>query len=523
MAHASKPALEALHVEEGLHIHPALPPGVKVDGGILLDAGLKNEHQLAVAKDGHTVLLPQPSGNPEDPLRWSYRKKHAILFTLAYGAFVADAVSGSCTSLIVAQGIDWQMNPNTVNHANTINILLLGVGALFYVPLSTWWGRAPTIFWTAFISVFLNLGVALCPGWSEYHITRVVQGLFSNAPPSIAIGFIRDIFFFHERARKIGIWTALFIASPYLGPLFGNFMLAGLGQWRPVLWLGFAMQTAFLVCCILFLDESWYNRDVADELQPPRGNRVLDRLSRVAGIWQIRHHQYFYTLKHSITTFAQAILKPVLLIVYFNYFICFGWAIGINVSTAILFATPIQFGGYGYDFKQLGFLYFTPVVGILLGEIFGHFVNDALAKRYIRRHKGIFEPEVRLWMAYIAAILMIVGLVLLGLGLQRHLNIGVLIVGWGMHTCGLVILSVTTFAYAVDSYPTVPAEIAGWISFIRVAGGFSVGYYQQPWGEAIGYDKSFGTQAAFVGLGALAVAAIHKFGHRLRIKSGDIK
>lgn len=204
-------------------------------------------------------------------------------------------------------------------------------------------------------------------------------------------------------------------------------------------------------------------------------------------------------------------------------FICFGWAIGINVTTAILFATPIEFGGYGYDFKQLGYLYFTPVVGILIGELFGHFANDSLAKRYIRRHKGIFEPEVRLWMAYIAAILMIVGLVLLGLGLQHHLNVGVLIAGWGMHTCGLVILSVTTFAYAVDSYPTASAEIAGWISFIRVAGGFSVGYYQQPWGAAIGYDRSFGTQAALVGVGVLAVAVIHKFGHRLRIKSGDIK
>jgi hypothetical protein len=53
MAHASKPGLEALHVEEGLHVHSALPPGVKVDGGILLDAGLKNEHQLILAKDGH--------------------------------------------------------------------------------------------------------------------------------------------------------------------------------------------------------------------------------------------------------------------------------------------------------------------------------------------------------------------------------------------------------------------------------------------------------------------------------------
>lgn len=205
-----------------------------------------------------------------------------------------------------------------------------------------------------------------------------------------------------------------------------------------------------------------------------------------------------------------------------NSFICFGWAIGINVTTAVLFATPEAFGGYGYTFKQLGFLYFTPIVGILLGEVFGHFTNDALAKRYIKRHKGVFEPEVRLWMAYVAAILMIVGLVLLGQGLHHHLNIGVLIIAWGMHTCGLVILSVTTFAYAVDSYPTAPAESAGWISFIRVAGGFSVGYYQQPWGQAVGYNNSFGAQAALVGLGVLVVAVAHKFGHRWRVKSGDI-
>ena len=108
-----------------------------------------------------------------------------------------------------------------------------------------------------------------------------------------------------------------------------------------------------------------------------------------------------------------------------------------------------------------GFLYFTPIIGVLLGEVIGHFANDALAKRYIRAHQGIFEPEVRLFMAYLAAFLMIVGLILIGQGLQHHLNIGVIIVGWGAQVCGLVILSVTTFAYAVDSYPTAPAETAG--------------------------------------------------------------
>jgi hypothetical protein len=187
-----------------------------------------------------------------------------------------------------------------------------------------------------------------------------------------------------------------------------------------------------------------------------------------------------------------------------------------------LFATPLEFGGYGFNYRQLGYLYFTPIVGIFLGEIFGHFANDALAKRYIRRHRGVFEPETRLWMAYIAAALMIIGLVLLGQGLHHHLNVGVIIIGFGMHVCGMIILSVTTFAYAVDSYPSVPAEIAGWISFIRVAGGFSVGYYQQPWGEALGYNNSFGIQAALVGFGMLLVALVHKYGHRLRVKSGEI-
>ncbi|KAJ9602183.1 hypothetical protein H2200_013303 [Cladophialophora chaetospira] len=522
MADISKRSDHTMDVKEHEHISVAVPEGVKVEGGLLLDAGDRNELHLKVAKDGRTVLLPQPSNNPEDPLRWSTWKKHAILYTLAYGAFVTDATSGGCTSLIVIQGLGWQMNPNTVNHANTLNILLLGISALFFVPLSTWWGRAPTIFWTAVIAAFLNLGVALSPDWQTYYVTRVVQGLFSNAPPSIAIAFIRDIFFFHERARKIGLWTALFIASPYFGPLFANFMLAGLLDWHPVLWLWLASQSLFVVACVLFLDETWYNRETTDELQPPRGSGFLSRMSRVLGIWQIRHHSQFLSLRHSVLRFVQVIIKPVLLIDFFNYFICFAWAIGINITTAILFGTPVEFGGFGYDFKQLGYLYFTPIVGIFIGEAFGHFANDFLAKRYIRRHKGVFEPEVRLWMAYVAAILMIIGLVLLGQALQRHLSLGVIIIGWGMHSCGLVILSVTTFAYAVDSYPTVPAESAGWISFIRVAGGFSVGYYQQSWGQAVGYGNSFGTQAALVGLGVLFVAVLHKFGHRMRVKSGDI-
>ncbi len=52
MAVTSKVPEHTMHVEEHPHISMAVPEGVKVDGGLLLDAGDKNELHLKVAKDG---------------------------------------------------------------------------------------------------------------------------------------------------------------------------------------------------------------------------------------------------------------------------------------------------------------------------------------------------------------------------------------------------------------------------------------------------------------------------------------
>ena len=198
----------------------------------------------------------------------------------------------------------------------------------------------------------------------------------------------------------------------------------------------------------------------------------------------------------------------------------FAWSIGINISTTILFATPVTYGGYGYTNKGVGFLYFTPIVGIFLGELFGHYFNDWIARRYIHRHKGVFEPEVRLWMIYISIIIMIPALVLVGFGLRYHLNVAAIIFGWGGFSFGVMTMSVAVTAYALDSYPTVPAELGGWITFARTTGGFSIGFFQQPWLAAVGADASFGTQAAVVAVAAIPVLLLTFYGHKLRTKYG---
>ncbi|KAH6986743.1 hypothetical protein EDB80DRAFT_874777 [Ilyonectria destructans] len=180
------------------------------------------------------------------------------------------------------------------------------------------------------------------------------------------------------------------------------------------------------------------------------------------------------------------------------------WAIGINITSSILFATRTTLGGYRYGPKSIGFLYFTPLVAVILSELVGHYANDWIANRYIRNHQGRFVPEARLVMNFVSIFLMVPGLVLVGQALENHLDISAIIMGWGIFVFGTMISLVAITAYLLDSYPGAACEVAGFLNFARTIGGFAVGYFQQPWGEKQGYGTSFGIQAAVLGV-ALAI------------------
>lgn len=117
------------------------------------------------------------------------------------------------------------------------------------------------------------------------------------------------MFFFHEHARKIGLWAGLFLLAPYCGPLFGNFIINGTGQWRPVFWVVFAVCCVDLLLIVMFADESWYRRDLAAAEQPDRGSRLL----RLVGLWQVRNSGYMLTVGRSCQRLTQVLFKPVMI------------------------------------------------------------------------------------------------------------------------------------------------------------------------------------------------------------------
>lgn len=65
--------------------------------------------------------------------------------------------------------------------------------------------------------------------------------------------------------------------------------------------------------------------------------------------------------------------------------------------------------------------------------------DDWLANYYIKRHRGVYEPEVRLWMIWISSTCMIGGLILLGFALEDLLPWIVTAVAWGIYVFGAVL------------------------------------------------------------------------------------
>ena len=77
----------------GLNTTEALIDELGDNGAHLLDARLLHGENIQTTPDGKTILIPQPSSDPNDPLHWSKLKKHIILFVISVVGFMPDYVS----------------------------------------------------------------------------------------------------------------------------------------------------------------------------------------------------------------------------------------------------------------------------------------------------------------------------------------------------------------------------------------------------------------------------------------------
>lgn len=115
---------------------------------------------------------------------------------------------------------------------------MLGAGGIFVVALSAWAGRLPILFYFLVLATATAAWCAAATTFESFMAARILNGFFSTVSQGGGLMFIFDMFFFHERARKINIWAAFIILSPYMGPLFAAFIITTL-SWPIPFWVYF--------------------------------------------------------------------------------------------------------------------------------------------------------------------------------------------------------------------------------------------------------------------------------------------
>ncbi|KAK5043496.1 hypothetical protein LTR84_011938 [Exophiala bonariae] len=466
--------------------------------------------------DGRTILAPQPSDDPEDTLNWPNRKKWAILAVVAYCAAMPDMQAGFGIPLVVPQSVYWNISIQDSGRSMSGNVFMIGVGSLLSVPFVQRYGRLPVLWWSMFLSFWMTLAATLVTDHISFIIVRCLQTTFSAAPQVIGLSFIYDMFFFHQHARAIGIWAWAFVESPFVGPFISG-LIAQYYSWRH----SFGACTAFTglaaLLVLLFCQETLYDRHKPEVQDPPSKSKsvVGRRLEILTGIYgaKVRGRPSLCTSARRIVAVAS---KPYFLLLLISYGLSFAWSVGINTSLNLILFTPIEAGGYSYTQLNVALLYIAPIAATALGEFFGHFFNDWIANKYIRKHDGLFEPEIRLWASYVGQPLMAGGLVCLGFSLQRHLSWVAIAFAWGIYVFGSLMTTVAITAYALDVFKEEAAEAAALINFFRTVAGFIVNYFQVRWAAAVGSDASFGTQAAICGIAWILIGIVQRQGRQWR-------
>ncbi|CEL60851.1 putative MFS-type transporter C1271,10c OS=Schizosaccharomyces pombe (strain 972 / ATCC 24843) GN=SPBC1271.10c PE=1 SV=1 [Rhizoctonia solani AG-1 IB] len=349
--------------------------------------GLEVASALKTTEDGSYILWPQPREDPNDPLNWSSFKKGYTLAIISLATVIPDFASsiGIASLFPLSKEFD-----TTVNHVNNLtsnwSIFLLGPGGILAVILISSFGRLPVLFWSQVLGLAFLIGCTVAPSLTVFAAMRCLQSFFATAPQVVGLYFIKDIFFWHQEARKVNIWTFSFVVSPFLGPFLFGFLVER-QTWRWAYGIGCIYSGVVLALIVLFLEESsycsMYDRKYFPAPSPPTKG-LRHRFETLVGITGIKMYKYRVPFSTAVCRPFATLLDPRILLACIFMGITFGWTIGINVTLVIFLQTPAPLG-YGMNSDQSSAMYLTPIVAALLGELVGHWLNDFIAKQYIKR------------------------------------------------------------------------------------------------------------------------------------------
>ena len=148
--------------------------------------------------------------------------------------------------------------PNETQYVVTALFIGLGIGQLFFGPLSDTIGRRRAIFAGLTVFIIGCLASVFASSFEMMIVGRILQGIGASGPRIVTMAVVRDQYSGKQMARILSFVMAVFILVPAIAPLLGQ-VIMWIGGWRSIF-------TTFLIIAATAL--IWFLLRHPETLQP---------------------------------------------------------------------------------------------------------------------------------------------------------------------------------------------------------------------------------------------------------------
>ena len=328
------------------------------------------------------------------------------------------------------------------NDACALNYAGLALGCIFFNPFVHKYGRRPFYIISSVIQLASGIWSATLNTPGEFIAVNFLSGIGGAISETIVMITIVDMFYLHQHARMNGLFLMIQSIGAFGGPVAAGFIIEGQG-WRWMWWWTAIFLGVNLILVLFLFEETKYtptpfnqqlnsrttspsdgeqtiivdgknaetiiqNSDPSTEHAIPPPKPYSKRLALYTKTsTPIAHHFYqppimFFTFPG--VTYA-AIIYGSLLAWY---------AVLTSAASFFLIGEP-----YNFSPAARGVFSIAGGIGTILGIVTGAPLSDWSIIWLAKRNKGIYEPEMRLWIGIPGALFVSAGLLMFGISLDK--------------------------------------------------------------------------------------------------------
>ncbi|CAK7905631.1 protein Hol1p [[Candida] anglica] len=486
------------------------------------------EGVLNVKKDSgsqsNIILQPQPSSNPNDPLRWPKSKKIAQFSLLWLWSFVQGAGINWAGPLFTIWTEEFNCTFAQLNIAAAICFAFLGIGSVFLQPTAMKLGRRFVYLASTFVVIISNIIGSQGNSVQILYVVNFLSG-FATAPGDTLVEIsTTDVFFQHERASYLSWFVLSLYAGSDLGPVASGYIVQNL-HWRWCYYIQVIISGVILILQLFFMEDTTFERRETEELEDTIMQQIKSRETILSAVQSGQLSQArvnsddklnaIVSVNNSINTDDDSIDYSIpkrtywqkmrlveteyndsrsWLTIFYRPFFLFtipavmwgGLVYGSQMMWLSLLATTqsqiFSVAPYNFTTPQVGLTNIGALVGSLIGMAYGGPFVDWVTIKLSIRNNGIMEPEFRLWTMIVPTILNAAGLLAYGLGVSYETHwfipagLGQGFLGFSMASSGAICLT-----YSIDSYPKLASEGLVLMLLLRNLIGCGFTFAIQPW------------------------------------------